>query len=120
MTNIDNSPNVLYIGQQCSIERTETFAEWMNGSKDTVGKGRMLKGIKRLSDGNFGDVKSVGEGVFEMRFHFGPGYRVYYTVHGGAIIILLCGGDKDNQARDIEQAKVMAKELMDGNNDETL
>lgn len=75
------------------------------------GRARIAKRIDRLVDGNFGDTKPVGGGVCELRFTFGPGYRVYYVQRGQLIIVLLCGGDKQSQQRDIERAIAMAKEL---------
>ena len=67
--------------------------------------------IKRLADGNFGDVAPVGDGVSELRIHFGPGYRVYFVRRGEVVVILLCGGDKSTQARDIAVARDMAREI---------
>ena len=67
--------------------------------------------IKRLADGNFGDVAPVGDGVSELRIHYGPGYRVYFVQRGEVVVILLCGGDKSTQARDIAVAKDMAREI---------
>lgn len=72
---------------------------------------RIAKRIDRIALGNFGDAKSVGGGVSELRFTFGPGYRVYYTRRGDVVVILLCGGDKGSQADDIERAKAMAQEV---------
>ena len=67
--------------------------------------------IKRLADGNFGDVAPVGDGVSELRIHFGPGYRVYFVQGGEVVVILLCGGDKSTQARNIAVARDMAREI---------
>ena len=67
--------------------------------------------IKRLADGNFGDVAPVGDGVSELRIHYGPGYRVYFVQRGEVVVILLCGGDKSTQARDIAVARDMAREI---------
>lgn len=80
------------------------FSEWLNGL-DRMMKARVLTRIDRLRRGNFGDTKSVGEGVFELRLDFGPGYRVYYGREGDLVVILLCGGDKASQSKDIEGAK---------------
>lgn len=93
------------------IRRTDVFAAWLDGLRDRQGKARIVKRLMRLEEGNFGDHASVGEGVVELRFHFGPGYRVYYVQRGEALIILLAGGDKDSQARDIEKAKELAREV---------
>lgn len=70
-----------------------------------------MKRLLRVEEGDFGDHGGVGDGVVELRFHFGPGYRVYYVERGGALIILLAGGDKDSQVRDIEKAKEIARAL---------
>jgi putative addiction module killer protein len=72
---------------------------------------RIEKRIERLEGGNAGDVKSVGEGVSELRIDYGPGYRLYFTKYGRAVVLLLCGGDKSTQARDIDRAKAMVEEL---------
>lgn len=79
--------------------------------RDATGRARVAVRIDRLVDGNFGDHKSVGDGGSELRITFGPGYRVYYTTRGDVVVILLCGGDKGSQARDIAKAKEMAKEV---------
>ena len=94
-----------------SIIETEAFSDWLNGLKDTVTRMRLIKRLQRAGLGNLGDVKPVGEGVFEMREFFGPGWRMYYVKQGTAIILMLGGGDKSTQDRDIERAKVMALEL---------
>ena len=93
------------------IRRTDEFAEWLSTLRDTAGSVRIAKRIDRMATGNFGDTKSVGDGVSELRFTFGPGYRVYFARHGEVVVILLCGGDKGSQDRDIERAKRMAKEI---------
>ncbi|MFC0205444.1 type II toxin-antitoxin system RelE/ParE family toxin [Novosphingobium soli] len=93
------------------VRSTAEFSDWLRGLKDTHGRARIAKRIDRVAAGNFGDAKSVGEGVSELRFTFGPAYRVYYTRRGDAIVILLCGGDKSSQSDDIERAQAMAKEI---------
>lgn len=93
------------------IRRTAEFIDWLGGLRDTVARARIAKRIDRLAFGNPGDAKSVGEGVSELRFSFGPGYRVYFTRCGDTIVILLCGGDKGSQSRDIERARALAKEI---------
>lgn len=93
------------------IRQTERFARWHVRLKDRVARLAIAKRIDRLAAGHFGDVRAVGEGVRELRLHIGPGYRVYFVERAGQIIILLCGGDKRSQDRDIEAAKVMAREL---------
>jgi putative addiction module killer protein len=90
------------------IRGTGTFKKWFKKLKDTTGKALIIKRIDRLSEGNPGDWGPVGEGLFEMRIHYGPGYRVYFKDTGTEIIILLCGGDKSTQDADIAKAKNLA------------
>ena len=80
------------------------FTEWLE-SCDQKTQARIQARLTHLAGGNFGDWKSIGEGVFESRFHFGAGYRIYFGIVGNTIILLLCGGDKSSQTRDIERAK---------------
>ncbi len=110
---IDKSPNVLYEGQIVIVE-TELFRNWLDSLRDRKAQLRIDDRLRRLADGNAGDTKSVGDGVQELRLHFGPGYRVYYIWRDGVLIILLCGGDKGSQARDIAKAKELAKEAENG------
>lgn len=93
--------------------RTDEFAHWLKALNDARAKARILIRIDRLVAGNPGDVEPVGEGVSEMRIDYGPGYRVYYMKRGTALIILLCGGDKSTQKRDIKKAKQLAREWKD-------
>lgn len=93
--------------------RTDVFANWLSGLKDTAGRARILVRIRSAEAGNFGDCESVGEGVSEMRIHTGPGYRVYFTRRGETVYLLLAGGDKSSQKRDIVLAKKLARELED-------
>ena len=83
----------------------EPFNEWLDSIRDTNTQDRIQARIARLEDGNMGDCKSVGEGVFELRLHFGRGYRIYFGQIGNTIVILLSGGDKSSQKRDIVEAK---------------
>ncbi|MCH8293382.1 type II toxin-antitoxin system RelE/ParE family toxin [Candidatus Poribacteria bacterium] len=83
----------------------EPFTEWINSVKDRRTRARIDSRLDRLQDGNFGDWKSLGGGLFEMRLQFGSGYRVYYGREGENIIILLTGGDKGSQTRDIQKAR---------------
>lgn len=83
----------------------------MAGLRDNNARIRIAARIRRAEMGNFGDAEPVGEGVSEMRIHYGPGYRVYFVRQGTDVVILLCGGDKSTQARDIAAAKEMAKEV---------
>ena len=94
-----------------AVEKTEEFAKWIKDLRDSQARFRIYRRIKRLANGNPGDVESVGQGISEMRIHYGPGYRVYYKDTGKEIIILLCGGDKRTQSKDIEQAKEILNNL---------
>lgn len=94
-----------------SIIETEAFSDWLSGLKDTITRMRLIKRLQRAALGNLGDVKPVGEGVFEMREFFGPGWRMYYVQRGDVLLIMLGGGDKSNQQRDIERAIQLSKEL---------
>ena len=93
------------------VRRTGAFIDWLVALRDVAARARIAKRIDRIAQGNFGDAKSVGDGVSELRFTFGPGYRVYYTRRGDIVVILLCGGDKSSQEQDIERAKAIAKEI---------
>ena len=93
------------------VRRTTEFIDWLLELRDLAARVRIAKRIDRIAQGNFGDAKSVGDGVTELRFTFGPGYRVYYTRYGDVVVILLCGGDKASQGGDIERAKTMAQEI---------
>ena len=94
-----------------TLIQSSAFAEWLDSLKDQIGKARILHRLAQASFGNFGDSKPVGDGISEMRIHYGPGYRVYFVRHGTVVYVLLCGGDKSTQARDIAKAKRMAKKL---------
>jgi putative addiction module killer protein len=93
------------------VRRTKAFTGWLSELRDGVVRTKILIRIRRLELGNPGDIKPVGEGVSELRVQHGPGYRVYFAYQGDALVILLCGGDKSTQRRDIATAKRMAKEL---------
>lgn len=93
------------------VRQTAVFASWLEELRDTNARARILVRIRRLELGNRGDVKPIGESVSELRIPYGPGYRVYFAGQGQEIIILLCGGDKSSQRRDIAMARQMAKEL---------
>ena len=89
--------------------RTEAFDIWLSALRDKVGRARIVHRIRSAEHGNFGDCEPVGEGVSEMRVHVGPGYRVYYTRRGEVVYLLLAGGDKSTQKRDIQRAIEMAR-----------
>jgi putative addiction module killer protein len=93
------------------VRQTKVFSAWHQGLRDAVAKARIAARIDRLALGNPGDVRPIGEGLSELRIAHGPGYRVYFVKHDKALVILLCGGDKGSQDRDIKRAKAMAKEL---------
>lgn len=95
------------------VRQTLEFSRWFDGLRDPTAKARIAIRIRRLSLGNPGDVKPVGSGVGELRVDHGPGYRVYFVQRGPVLIVLLCGGDKRSQERDIARAKVMARDLED-------
>ncbi len=93
------------------IRKTSHFANWIDSLQDIRARARIQARIERLAMGNPGDVKSVGEGISEMHIDYGPGYRVYYIQHERSLIILLAGGDKSTQARDIKTARHLAQNL---------
>jgi putative addiction module killer protein len=91
--------------------RSSDFAAWLSALADQKAKARVLARLRSAMLGNFGDCEPVGEGVSEMRVHVGPGYRIYFTRIGTTVYVLLIGGDKSSQRRDISRAKKMAREL---------
>ena len=91
--------------------RTDVFDAWLGALKDKVGRARIVHRIRSAEHGNFGDCEPVGEKVLEMRIHFGPGYRVYFTRCAEVVYLLLLGGDKSTQKRDIQRAIEMARAL---------
>ena len=93
------------------IRKTERFARWIDGLRDIRGRARILARIERLAGGNLGDVKRIRGGISEMRIDYGPGYRVYFKKRGKELIILWAGGDKSTQAKDIEAALRLARNL---------
>lgn len=93
------------------VTQSDAFRRWLRGLRDKQARARIAVRIDRLEEGYFGDHQSVGQGVSEMRVHAGKGYRVYYTIRGKTAVILLCGGDKSSQRRDIGRAHQMAREL---------
>lgn len=94
-----------------TITQTEDFSKWLRKLRDSSARALIVERIQRVAKGLPGDVKSVSGGVSELRIDFGPGYRVYFTRRGGEMVILLCGGDKASQARDIKKAMALAEGL---------
>jgi putative addiction module killer protein len=94
-----------------TIKRTDDFNAWLLDLKDGVTHRRLLARLRKATLGNLGDVKPVGDGVFEMREHFGPGWRMYYIQRGAVLIVMLGGGDKSTQAADITKARKLAKTI---------
>ena len=92
------------------VYESATFKRWIRGLRDRAAVARINARLRNVAMGNLGDVRSVGDGVSEMRIHHGPGYRLYFIRDGQEVIVLLCGGDKDSQLRDIERAKRLAQD----------
>jgi putative addiction module killer protein len=97
------------------IKQTETYRKWEDRLKDERARAAIAARLTRLSFGLSGDMKSVGDGISELRIHYGPGYRLYLTWRGNELVILLCGGDKGSQSRDVALAKRIARELDEDN-----
>jgi putative addiction module killer protein len=95
------------------LRKTAVFARWLDGLRDIRARARIQARLDRLAEGNPGDVKRVGEGVSELRIDYGPGYRVYFKARGREVIILLAGGDKSTQAKDIKVALRLARNLLE-------
>ncbi len=108
---VDTRRVVAYGLQMIEVRETGTFSDWLSGLRDARAKAEVARRVRRLALGNPGDVKPVGDGVSELRIHYGPGYRVYYVQRGSLLIILLCGGDKTGQANDIAKALKLVKEV---------
>lgn len=102
------------------IRRTPQFEKWLRSLRDRRALLRITDRLMRFAFGTTGDTKSVGNDVHELRFSFGPGYRIYYMWRGSTLVLLLIGGDKDSQVRDIAKAKELAKEANNGLEDDTL
>jgi len=93
------------------IRKTKPFSKWLDGLKDIQARARVQVRIERLGQNNLGDVKPIGQGVSELRINYGPGYRVYFKIEGKTIVILLAGGNKSTQAKDIKTALELADNL---------
>lgn len=110
ITIVDTPRSANYSLAVVELIKTDVFDQWLRGLRDTRGRAKVMVRLRRLSLGNPGDVKPVGEGISELRIPHGPGYRVYYLTRGPIVVVLLCGGDKSSQSRDIEQAKAIARQ----------
>ncbi|MFM8701365.1 MAG: type II toxin-antitoxin system RelE/ParE family toxin [Hyphomicrobiales bacterium] len=95
------------------VLKTDIFLDWLRSLRDLTGRAAIEKRIDRLELGNAGDVAPIGSGVSEMRIHVGSGYRVYFVQRGKTVVVLLCGGDKGSQFRDIVRARELAAEVKD-------
>ena len=93
------------------IRETGVYKRWFTRLRDVTAKARILVRLRRISLGNFGEKRDLGDGVSELKFTFGPGYRIYYTMRAGEMVILLAGGDTSSQSADIAKAKELAKNL---------
>jgi len=93
------------------LKSTNLFEKWLAKLKDRSGKIKILARLDRVQNGNFGDCRQIADNLYELRFFFGPGYRVYYTIKNSTVVILLAGGDKTTQAKNIEKAKMLLNEL---------
>ena len=100
-----------YSSQVIEVRRTAVFDVWLTRLRDATARAQIVARLRRLSHGNFGDTKPIGDGLNELRIHSGPGYRLYFVRRGSEIIVLLCAGDKSSQSRDIAKAKELAKEV---------
>jgi putative addiction module killer protein len=95
------------------VRQTAAFRDWFAKLRDIRAQAHIVRRIERAQAGNLGDVRALGEGLSEMRIHYGPGYRLYLAQRGARLVILLCGGDKSSQAADIRRARAMAREYDD-------
>lgn len=102
---------MVYTFHMRTVLTTEVFDAWFTGLRDPRAKARIAARIRRAEEDNLGDCASVGEGVSEMRIHYGPGYRVYFIQKGLELVILLAGGDKTTQSKDIKAAQKLAREI---------
>ena len=93
------------------VQQTDIFAKWLSKLKDRKAMAKLLVRVESLRQGNTGDSKTLGTGLHEIRIHYGPGYRIYYTRKSGLVILLVCGGDKSSQSKDIAKARRIMAEL---------
>lgn len=113
ITTVDNLAGENYSYHMVELIRSNVFDKWLSGLRDRRAVARITARLDRLASGNPGDVEPVGNGISELRVNYGPGYRVYYMRRGQYVVVLLCGGDKSSQSRDIKQAKALAEEWKD-------
>jgi putative addiction module killer protein len=118
--NLDERLNVLYKGQEYQLTETLEFSHWLEALRDRRALAKIADRLKRASNGNFGDVKSAGSGISELRIDYGPGYRVYFFQRGKELVILLCGGDKKSQQADIAHAKRLKADIERAHGNKTL
>ncbi len=107
---VDKMGTIVYNTGMIEIIESEAFKRWVDSLRDRRAVARIDARLRRVSMGHIGDAQSVGDGVFEMCIHYGPGYRLYFIREEETVVVLLCGGDKDSQERDIARAKRIAKE----------
>jgi putative addiction module killer protein len=107
-------PEAVELRRYQTASGRDVFGDWLSGLKDIRTMAKILARVDRLALGNFGDCKSLGAGLFELRIDWGPGYRVYYAMIGKACILLLCGGDKGKQSADIRRAAEYLKDYREG------
>jgi putative addiction module killer protein len=98
-----------------SVRKTEQFSRWLDGISDQQTRIRLVRRLRKVQRGLLGDVRFVGNGIYEMREFFGPGWRMYYLQTGDTVILMLGGGDKSTQSKDIEQAIALAESIRSGN-----
>jgi putative addiction module killer protein len=107
---LDCGSSVNYSSQMIDVQKTDAFAQWLGSLRDDRAAERIAMRIVRLQSGLMGDVKFF-DGIGEMRIDYGPGYRLYFVQRGKTLVVLLCGGDKSSQGRDVKRAKMLAKEV---------
>jgi putative addiction module killer protein len=106
---MDHNSSVSYSRHAIEVVQTDEFVTWLKKLKDVRGKARIIRRLDRLAQGNRGDVRPIGKGLSELRLDVGPGYRVYFLQDGDTLILLLCGGDKSTQQKDIDKAHELAE-----------
>ncbi|MEM7242326.1 MAG: type II toxin-antitoxin system RelE/ParE family toxin [Pseudomonadota bacterium] len=111
---LDKMVAVTYKLHMFRLIQSDTYKEWFERLRDPIADKQIRKRLARMIFGHFGDAKSLGDGLYELRFKIGPGYRIYYTQVGQDILVLLSGGDKGSQSRDIERAREIRKDYLDG------